>query len=189
VTSKAGYWIGGGLLACAVAGAILWGVVAFGHIISTIDDFQHVAIPASETVRLDARKYVIYVEGPNADEVVPPVRIAITDDRTGQPVSLQDYSSSLTYSFDTTGSAEATVTPPDAGTYRVRTSGVDDGSGYQIAIGESIGGRIVSAVVGAFAVGGVLGVAGIGLLIATGVRRSRRRQQQPPPGSLPGLGV
>ncbi len=189
MTSKAGYWIGGGLLVCAVAGAILWAVVAFSHIVSTIDDFQHVAIPASETVRLEARKYVVYIEGPNADEVVPPVRIAITDERTETDVPLRDYSSSLTYSFNTTGSAQATVTPPHAGTYRVRTAADDSASGYQLAIGESIGGKIVSAVVGAFVVGGVLGIAGLGLLIATGVRRSRRRQQQPPGASLPGLGV
>ncbi len=186
MTSKAGYWIGGGLIVCAIAGAILWGVLAFSRIVSTIDDFQHVGIPASKVVQLDARKYVIYVEGPNADEVVPPVRIQVTDDRSESQVSLQDYGSSLTYSFDTSGSAVATVTPPRAGAYRVRTDGP---SGYQLAIGESVSGKIVSAVLGAFAVGGVLGIAGIGLLIATGVRRSRRRQRQPPPGSLPGLGV
>ncbi len=186
MTSKAGYWIGGGLIACAVAGAILWAVLAFAHIVGTIDDFQHVAIPASESVRLEARKYVVYVEGPNADENVPPVRIQVTDDRTEQPVALHDYSSSLTYSFNTTGSALATVTPPRAGVYRVRTAGSPPG--YQLAIGESIGGKIVAAVVGAFAVGGVLGIAGTVLLIVTGVRRSRRRRQQPPPGGvLPGM--
>jgi hypothetical protein len=99
VTSKAGYWIGGGLIVCAVAGAILWAVVAFRHVVSTIDDFRHVAIPASQGVRLDARKYVIDVEGPGADESVPPVRIQVTDDRTEAPVPLQDYGASVTYSF------------------------------------------------------------------------------------------
>jgi hypothetical protein len=190
VTSKAGYWIGGGLLVCAVAGAILWGVAAFSRIISTIDDFQHVAIPASEVVRLEARKYVIYIEGPGADQSPPPVRIRVADDRTEQPVAVRDYGASVTYSFNTSGSALATVTPPRAGAYRVRTEGVDGSSGYRLAIGETIGGKIVSAVVGAFAVGAILGIAGIGLLIATGVRRSRRRRQPPPaPGGLPGLGV
>lgn len=185
MTSKSGYWIGGGLIVCAVIGAIAWGVLSFGSIISTVDDFQHVPIPGSENVRLEARKYVIYVEGPNADEFEPSVQIQITDDRSETPVSLQDYSGSLTYSFDTSGSAIATVTPPRAGVYRVRTGGAD---GYRLAIGESVGGRIVSAIVGAFAIGGVLGIAGIGLIVATGVRRSRRRRA-PPPGAagLPGV--
>jgi hypothetical protein len=185
VTSKAGYWIGGGLIVCAVAGAILWAVLGISHIVSTIDDFQHVPIPASQTVRLEARKYVIYVEGPNADEVVPPVRIQVTDDRTETPVSLHDYGGSLTYSFDTSGSAQATVTPPRAGVYRVRTAGVPEGSGYQLAIGESVGGKIVSAIVGAFAIGGGLGIGGIALIIVTAVRRSRRRKQPPPPDGWP----
>jgi hypothetical protein len=188
VTSKAGYWIGGGLIVCAVAGAILWAVVAISHIVSTIDDFQHVQIPESKNVRLDAHKYIIYVEGPRADQSVPPVRIQIADARTQRPVPLQAYTSSLTYSFNTTGSARATVTPPRAGVYRVRTGGVDASSGYQIAIGESVSGKIVSAIVGAFVVGGVLGVSGIALLVVTGVRRSRRRQRKPsggwpPPGA------
>jgi hypothetical protein len=185
VTSKAGYWIGGGLILCAVAGAILWAVVAVSHIVSLIDDFQHVQIPGSENVRLEARKYVIYVEGPGADRSVPPVRIQITDPRTQTPVPLQPYTSSLTYSFNTKGSAQATVTPSRAGVYRVRTGGVDAQSGYQIAIGESVGGKIVSTIVGAFVVGGVLGISGIALLIVTGVRRSRRRQRQPPGGWPP----
>jgi hypothetical protein len=188
VTSKAGYWIGGGLIVCAIAGAILWAVVAFSHIVGTIDDFQHVSIPGSKNVRLEARKYVIYVEGPGADQSVPPVRIQISDPGSETPVPLQAYTSSLTYSFNTTGSAQATVTPPRAGVYRVRTSGVDAQSGYQIAIGESVGGKIVSGVVGAFVVGGVLGISGIVLLVVTGVRRSRRRKSQAP-GSWPPAGA
>ena len=180
MTSKAGYWIGGGLLVAAVAGAILWVVLGFSHIVGTIDDFQHVPIPASQNVSLQARKYVIYVEGPGADQSVPPVRILITDDRTEKPVPLESYGGSLTYSFNTSGSAQATVTPPRAGTYRVRTGGEVAAGLYRLAIGESVGGRIVSTVVGAFVIGGVLGIAGVALLVTTGVRRSRRRNQPPP---------
>ena len=185
MTSKAGYWIGGGLIVCAIAGAILWAVLGIARIVSTIDDFQHVQIPASQNVRLEARKYVIYVEGPGADDSPPPVRISVTDERTQTPVSVRGYSSDVTYSFNTTGSAQATVEPPRAGTYRVRTASSQPG--YQLAIGESVGGKIVSAVVGAFVVGGVLGIAGVALLVSTGVRRSRRRQQPPRVGGLPGM--
>lgn len=187
MTSKAGYWIGGGLIVCAVAGAILWGVLSFAKIIGTIDDFQHVPIPGSAQVQLEARKYVVYVEGPGADVSAPAVRIQVVDARTEQPVSLQSYGGSLTYSFEQDGSALATVTAPRAGAYLVRTGGAAEGGGYRLAFGESVGGKIVSAIVGAFAIGGVLGISGIALIIVTAVRRSKRRrqpaeQQWPPTG-------
>ena len=178
MTSRAGYWIGGGLLAVAVLGAILWAFVAARNVIAVVDDFQHVPAPGRATVELEARKYVIYVEGPNADEVVPPLDIGVSDARTERRVPLRDYSSELTYSFDTSGSAYATITPPRAGRYdvRVRSGTLSEGSGFQLAIGESIGGRIVGGLVGAFTIGGVFGIAGIALLIVTGVRRSNRRK-------------
>jgi len=177
VTSKAGYWIGGGLMVVAVLGAILWAYGAARNVIGVVDDFQHVPVPGRSAVDLEARKYVIYVEGPNADGVVPPVAISVTDARTERRVALRDYGGELTYSFDTSGSAYATITPPRAGRYdvRVRAGTVGEGSGFQLAIGESIGGKIVGGLVGTFAIGGVFGIAGLVLLIVTGVRRSNRR--------------
>jgi hypothetical protein len=167
-----GYWIGGGLVAFAVIGAIAWVVLAFGQITTTVDDFQRVAIPGRADVRLEARKYVIYIEGPRADQAVPAVNIAITKRRgSTRPPILRPYGGSLTYSAGRTGSAQATVTPPRAGVYRVRTSGDSAGS-FQVALGDSIAGKIVSAVVGALVIGAVFGIAGIVLLILT--RRRRR---------------
>ena len=177
VTTKAGYWIGGGLMIVAVLGAILWAYGAARSVIGVVDDFQHVPVPGRTAVDLEARKYVIYVEGPGADEVVPPVDISVTDARTERRVALRDYGGELTYSFDTSGSAFATITPPRAGRYdvRVRADTVGEGNGFQLAIGESIGAKIVGGLVGTFAIGGVLGIAGLVLLIVTGVRRSKRR--------------
>ncbi|MDX6717814.1 MAG: hypothetical protein QOJ63_68, partial [Solirubrobacteraceae bacterium] len=53
---------------------------------------------------------------------------------------------------------------------------------YNLAIGDSIAGRIVSAIVGAFVVGAILALSGTGLIVATSIRRSRRRAaaQAPP---------
>jgi len=177
MTSKTGYWIGAGLIAIAVLGAILWAFLSVRNVIAVIDDFQHVPVPGRAGVELEARKYVIYVEGPNADEVVPPVEIAVTDARTERRVPLSSYGSSLTYAFNTTGSAHATIEPPRAGRYDVRVRGdtVSEGSGFQLAIGETIAGEIVGALVGALAIGSVFGIAGLVLLIVTGVRRSNRR--------------
>jgi outer membrane lipoprotein SlyB len=184
VTSKAGYWIGGGLMVLAVLGAIAWGVLGFKHIVSTVDDFQRVAIPGRQTIHLDARKYVIYVEGPHADTSVPGVRILISDTRTSRPLTPSAYGGSLTYSFDTSGSAQATVTPPRAGDYSVVTGGVEAGRGYSVALGESIAGKLVATILGAVAVGAVLGISGLVLVIVTSVRRSRRRKP-PVPAAWP----
>jgi hypothetical protein len=175
VTSRLGYWIGGGLLAAGVLGAILWGVLGFAHIATTIDDLQRFAIPSTSTAHLEARKYTVYVEGPGADESTPPVDLFVTHARSERAVPVRPYSGSLTYSFDTSGSAVATVAPPRDGDYVVRARGVGAPGGYELALGPSVGGRIVATIVGAFAIGGVLGLAGLGLLVATGVRRSRRR--------------
>lgn len=153
-------------------------VLAFGQIAHTVDGFQRVWIPGSADVRLEAGKNVIYVEGPRADQAVPPVNIAIIKrGRSARPPVLRPYGGSLTYSAGRAGSAQATVTPPRAGVYRVRaTSSVAAGS-FQLALGNSIAGKFVFAVVGALVIATVFGIAGIVLLILT---HRRRRRAMPP---------
>jgi hypothetical protein len=163
------------LLAAGIGGAILWGVLGFAHLSSSIDDFERSAIPGTHSVHLEARKYTVYVEGPGAVESTPATQLVVTDARSEREVPVRSYSGSLTYSFHTTGSAVATVTPPRDGDYIVRAAGAGAPGTYRLALGPSVGGRIVAAIVGAFAIGGVFGLAGIGLLVATGVRRSRMR--------------
>jgi len=184
VTSKAGYWIGGGLVVVAVIGAIAWAVLTGLGVARTVDDFQRVQVPGRATMQLESRKYVVYVEGPGADSATPEVEIVIEDPRTEQPLTLDPYSASVTYSFDETGSAVRTVTPPRAGSYEVRADGPQTGSGgYAVAIGDSVGRKIVSVVVGALVIGFGLATAGVLLLIVTFVRRSRR--SKPPVSSFP----
>lgn len=77
MTSKAGYWIGGCLVALAVIAASAWVLIGLGRVANTVEHFQRVAIPGRGDVRLQARKYVIYIEGPRADEAVPVVNLAI----------------------------------------------------------------------------------------------------------------
>jgi hypothetical protein len=50
------YWIGGGLIAFAVIGAIVWAIVAVFGVAGMVNDFQRVEVPGSATVGLDARK-------------------------------------------------------------------------------------------------------------------------------------
>lgn len=186
MTSRAGYWIGGGLIVAGVVGAILWGVLSFTAIGDTVDDFQRAPAPGMAHVELEARKYIVYVEGPGVGrDREPPVEIWIVD-RSGEGVlPLAGYSGSMTYSISGhSGTAVATVTPPRAGVYSLRAATTSPPSaGLQVALGDSIAGRIVRTILGAFAVGGVLLAAGIALLVTTGVRR--RRGGGAPPGVPP----
>lgn len=100
MTSRAGYWIGGGLIVAAVAGAILWGVLSFVSIGNTLDDFVRVPAPGSQAVTLAPRKDIVYFEGSGAGEDhTPPIEVAIRDARNEQPLGLAGYSGSLTYSI------------------------------------------------------------------------------------------
>jgi len=163
------------LIAVGVVGAVLWFVLSLVNLGNEVDDFQRVPVPGEGNVQLEARKYVIYYEGPNADEVVPQFEIAITDTEAGRPLAIETYGSSLTYSFGESGSAQATVTPSRAGTYAVRTSGAQGTSAAQVAFGRSIAGPLLRSILGAFAIGGLLTGAGIALLVVTIVRRRRAR--------------
>jgi len=82
--------------------------------------------------------------------------------------------------------ARATVTPPRDGSYELRAATVAEASsGFAVALGESIGGRIVRAILGALAIGALLTLAGIGLIVATSVRRRRRTTPSAPPPPPP----
>ena len=168
--SRVGYWIGAGLICAGVLGAILWAGLVADRLVDRIAGFQPVPIPGREQVRLEERKYVVYVEGPGADENVPAFDMQVTDTRREQRLSLQRYQGSLTYSFHTTGAAVATFRPPLAGVYTVRTDGPP---GYRVVIGETIARDLTRAIGGAIVIGAAGGIGGVVLLIATGVRRSR----------------
>ncbi|MBW3638625.1 MAG: hypothetical protein KY451_02030 [Actinobacteria bacterium] len=125
--SKAGYWIGGGLMVLALLGSILYGFLSLKQTARTVEAFQRVDLPGTATVELEARKYIIYAEGPGAAQSTPEVEVAVTDLRSQSPVSIRPHLTSLTYSFGTAGSAVVTVTPPQAGSYEIRASSTDGG--------------------------------------------------------------
>lgn len=175
VRSRTGYWVSGGLIAVGVAGAVLWLVLSLVSLGNEIDDFQRVPVPGEGTVQLEARKYVIYLEGSNGGEVAPRFEIAVTDPETARPLAIETYDGSLTYSFGEEGSAQATLTPPRAGTYRVETAGAERTPEAQVAFGRSVAGSIVRSVLGAFAIGALFTGAGVALLVVTIIRRRRAR--------------
>jgi hypothetical protein len=104
----------------------------------------------------------------------PPNRLEDVDPERSARLLVEPYESVLTYSTSGhTGSAHGTVEPPRAGPYIVRTVG-DPGPGeWNVAFGSSIARPLVRSFLGAFAIGGVLGLAGVILFVATAIRRSR----------------
>jgi Domain of unknown function (DUF4234) len=183
--SRAGYWIGGGLVVTGMLGAVLWFVSSLAGISNEVDEFQRVPVPGEATMQLEARKYVVYYEGLTADELVPPFEIEITDTRTGAPLAIAPYGGSLTYSFSgREGSAQGTLTPAHAGAYAVRTVSGGRTSGASVALGRSLAWPILRGILSTFAIGGLLAGSGVILLVVTGVRRSRARGALPvDPGS------
>lgn len=177
--SRAGYVIGGGLVAAAVVGAILWLVTSLASVGDQVDGFARVAVPGEATVQLEARKYVVYYESSNADEFVPPFQIEIADLGTGAPLAIEPYGGSLKYSVSgRDGAAEGTVTPTRSGPYTVRTDGAP-AIGANVALGKSLAWPLLRAILGTFVIGGVLLAAGVTLIIVTAIRRSRAGRAPP----------
>lgn len=181
--SRAGYWLGGGLVAAGVLGAVAWFVGSLMSISDEVDGFQRVPLPGQGTVQLEARKYVLYYEGSGAGESVPAFSVDMAD-RAGAPLRIADYGGSLTYAFSGhEGSAQGTVTPTRAGPYTVRATG-GGRIGESLAFGRSITWPILRGILGTLAIGLVLVGAGITILVITGIRRSRAKRAAAPDGSV-----
>jgi hypothetical protein len=185
VKSRAGYWISGALIVVAVIGAILWVGLSVANMTDKVDAFTRVSAEHSGTVHLEAHKYVIYFEGPDADELnTPSLGVTVTDEN-GSPVPAPSYLSELTYSFGGhEGTAEATVTPDHEGDYRVSVANFEEGGpDTGVAIGESLSRPLLRTIFGAILIGALFGLTGIALLATTIVRRHNARR--PPPGPPP----
>lgn len=168
--SSAGFWLGGLLIALAVAGAIAWVVLGFVSFSGAVDDLQRVSIAdGGGEVTLSAGKKAIYYEASDAQERTPPMQIAIEGVRVGP------HSGSVSYSISGhTGQSVASARIPRDGRYRLTVS--DDGAataGAELAIGEGIGSRIVRIIVGGFAIFFVGAIAGTVLIVVTATRRRR----------------
>jgi hypothetical protein len=181
LTSRAGYLLGGCLIAVGVVGAILWFVTSVTSIKDEVNGFQRGPLTGETTMLLEAHKYVVYYEGPSAEVSVPPFEIEIAEAQSGTPLDIAPYGGSLTYAVPGhEGSAQATVTPTRAGTYVVRTNSGVPTTGANVALGPSIAGQLVRGILGAFAIGLLLVGSGSILLAVTAVRRSRlARRPQP----------
>ena len=178
--STKGYWIGGGLIVLGGVLAALWFVVSFVRLDDQIDGFARVPVPGAQTVRLEARKYVIYYEGFAALEITTtPEELTIADSESGDELEIEPYVGSLTYSFgERDGSAQGTVTPPRAGDYVVAVNLDAPPGDAAVALGESIATPLLRTIVGSIVIGAFLVLAGVIVLVVTAIRL---RRNAPPP--------
>ncbi len=174
-----GYVIGAILLAIGIIGGIAWFAVGFVGLEDTVDDFERVPVDEVQTVDLDQGDYVVYGEkggGQAVGATLASFRIRPAGG-DGDELEVEDYEAELTYDVgDRPLRAEFTFEIEDSGEYEVVGEGIPSGA-TTVAIGPSIAGDLVSAILGGMVIGGLGVLSGIVLLIVTGVRRRRFRQR------------
>lgn len=176
MSPKAGFRIGFVLAAAGVIGALAWTVLSFERLDRQIADYPRVEVPGSGAVTLEKRKHIVYLEGPGVEDNRHPVKIVMRHRRSERRVSAKPYDGTLSYSSeDSELQALATVTPPVAGLYDVRTEGHDDLFGYDLAFGDSSAPKVGRIILGTFAIGGVGMLAALIVLVVSGKWRERVR--------------
>jgi hypothetical protein len=176
---KGGYVLGGLLIALGIIGGIAWGVINGVDFVDAVDDFQRTPVGRVGTVDLDRGDYVIYGEkggGDGITAVLASVRMRPSGEE-GNELDIEEYEAEFTYDVgNRNGRAEFTVEIPDDGEYEILAEGISSGA-TTVAVGPSVAGKLVSAIVGALLIGGIGVVVGVILMIVTGVRRRKFRQR------------
>ncbi|HEV2069419.1 MAG TPA: hypothetical protein VGR26_06465 [Acidimicrobiales bacterium] len=193
--SRAGLWLGGGLVAGGVlAGVILFAAGALSTGLQSAQDleqqlraFARVPVPGQQDLTLEPGGYTVYYEGPGAsddDSERPSFRVALTPASGGNPIPFADYEATLTYTgLGREGRALWTLSVDERGTYRIRVFDASERRG-QLAIGPSLALPLeepakTAAVVALSGLG-----AGVAVIVVTVVWRARARHR----GQEPVLG-
>jgi hypothetical protein len=178
--SAAGYIIGSILIIAGIVGGIAWGVVNGVGFFDAIDDFERAPVGGVQTMDLEAGDMVVYGEKSGGDGTSAQLgRTAIRPaGGEGDELTLEQYDAEITYDNGTrVGRAEFTVEIPDDGEYEILSEPITGGA-TTVAVGPSVAGKLVSAIVGALVIGGLGVIIGVILLIVTGVRRRKFRQRR-----------
>jgi len=169
------YWVA---LAVLVAG-VAWWVVSFVMVTGRVNSFQRVPFPGTGVISLMRGDYVVYYEGRGASSGTVPEghvhMVSLSKPAAGGDITMTPYSGSLTYQFGLhLGTAAGTVQIPVSGRYRVLSISPAPRGGH-LAIGSSIAGWIVGAVVPTAVVPAtVLMLAGIVGAVVVAIIRYRR---------------
>ena len=165
-------WAGGVLVALGVIAVVGWIIYGVVEIDRTVDDMVRAREGAVTEFTLDSpRSWTVYVEPQSA--TVSGLRFSLIDE-DGNRVEMRPYGGDLTYSVTGhSGRAIATVAL-EVGVYQL----VVDGSGPRsVAMGPSIGGRLVRIFVGSIVLGVLLIGGGAVLMIVGALRQSRARNR------------
>jgi hypothetical protein len=164
---RGGYWIGGVLIAAAVAGAIIFAGLRVDRVANAIDDYPKTSL-SEGSVQLEAREYNVYIDVPGGTGEFR-WELSVVDEANIE-VPLDLTSSDFTYDFgNREGALVGSLRPSVAGRHRVRGSGPP---GARVIFGdEGILGSIGSLVLGALGILVLGGGLGVTLIIVTAVRR------------------
>ena len=174
--SRAWYWVGGAVAVVGIVATVVWVVAGVRAFTRQVDGFQRIDVGDEAPVTFDEPGgYTIYYEGPGADVADPDVDVTIRGPGISGG-SLDEYDGTLTYTVGgREGRAVLTVEIEEPGTFLVAATSFDEDG--QIAIGRSLGPRLVKTIVGGLILGVYTlgGTAGIVLLTALRRRDARRR--------------
>lgn len=172
-------------------GGVAWVVFGIMSVLSEVNSFPRVPIPAGGQVSLShAGGYVVYYEGPGAQSgQIPAFRIVVTPASAGAAVrSLAPYNGSLTYGFGShQGSAALTLQVTQPGRFTVETPGQNSlPAGSDLAFGDGIAGGILGSII----IGVLLILAGLAGLIVIFIIRivKTNRARSPVPAWSPSPG-
>ncbi len=180
-THRSWIWTGAILITLGVLSIIAWIIYGVIDIDRTVDDLVRTREGSATEFTLDSpRSWTVYVEPQSAS--LGGLRFSLLDG-DGERIEMQPYGGDLSYSVTGhSGRAVATVSL-GRGDHQL----VVDGSGQRlVAIGPSVGGRIVRIFVGSLLIGLPLIGGGAVLVIVGALRQSRARNRAvglPPPST------
>ena len=175
--SRIGYWVGGAIAVLGIVAAVLWVVLGIRSISDQVDDFQRVPLGGTGEVSFsEPGGYVVYYEG---DEDPPPSFDGDIDPLDGgRSEAMAPYSSDLTYNMGGhSGVAVGTIEILEPGRFRFDTRTRSDAGG-QLAVGRTLGRKLVTTVVGGLGLGFGSCFIGATILIVTAVRRYSARRRR-----------
>ncbi|HEU5003068.1 MAG TPA: hypothetical protein VFW71_09860 [Actinomycetota bacterium] len=180
--SKAGYWIGGVVIAVGLLGAGLVGAAVLRVYVRRIDNFQRMPLTGTELLTLDPGGYVIYYEGSGVPDHVPLVTVSLVPSGGTQRVTIGRYGGSwgrafVAYKIDGhngEGIAAFRI-PKPGGDFQITSASVGTGG---LAVGRSVAPLLVGAVISALGLGVLALVIGLLVIIHTAVKRGKVRQAQ-----------
>ncbi|MCU1454499.1 MAG: hypothetical protein JWN46_2645, partial [Acidimicrobiales bacterium] len=188
--SSAGYVIGSLLLVAGIAVGIVGAVVGVSRVIDTIDHYQRFPVRSGEVGRTvvlsKTGRYSLFYEAPGVKSVsqIPPIRVEITGPTGLQVVGPEYTGSSQSYQFSgRQGARFARFNVLVAGRYTFQVKGAalaDVPTDASLAVGRDDFLKGVEILVIGLVGGGIIGLIGIVVLIATAVRRSNHRRQVAP---------